>query len=128
MSENAAQEPKRSQVEKLKEASGYLRHPLVDEVDNDQPSFSEPAAQILKHHGSYQQDDRDARKLQRAAGGGKMYSMMVRVKIPGGVLTAEQFLAQLDLCDQLGNGTARITDRQDIEQIQHLPRRTAFGR
>ena len=115
MSENPAQEPKRSQVEKLKESSGYLLHPLVDEVDSDQPSFSEPAAQILKHHGSYQQDDRDARKAQRAAGGGKVYSMMVRVKIPGGMLTAEQLLAQLDLCDQLGNGTARITDRQDIQ-------------
>jgi sulfite reductase (ferredoxin) len=40
---------------------------------------------------------------------------MVRVKIPGGQLTSEQFLAQLDLCDELGNATARITNRQDIQ-------------
>ncbi|MGQ9504451.1 MAG: hypothetical protein ACUVQR_06050, partial [Thermogutta sp.] len=65
MPENASQEPKRSQVERLKEASAYLFHPLANEVDNDQPSFSEAAAQILKHHGSYQQDDRDTRKAQR---------------------------------------------------------------
>ncbi|MGQ9563121.1 MAG: hypothetical protein ACUVTH_06265, partial [Thermogutta sp.] len=65
MPENASQEPKRSQVERLKEASASLFHPLANEVDNDQPSFSEAAAQILKHHGSYQQDDRDTRKAQR---------------------------------------------------------------
>jgi len=121
MPENDAQEPKRSQVEKLKEASRYLRDPLADEVDNGQTFFSEPATQILKHHGAYQQDDRDARKAQRATGGGKLYSVMVRVKIPGGVLTAEQFLAQLDLCDEFGNGTARITDRQDL-QLHGIPK------
>ncbi len=113
--DHEAQPLKRSQVEKLKEESQYLRHPLAEEVNNDQPSFSESAAQILKFHGSYQQDDRDARKLQRASGGGKVYFTMIRVKVPGGVLTAEQFLTQLDLCDQLGNGTARITDRQDLQ-------------
>ncbi len=113
--DHEAQPVKRSQVEKLKEESQYLRHPLAEEVKNEQAAFSETAAQILKFHGSYQQDDRDARKLQRAAGGGKVYSTMIRVKIPGGVLTAEQFLTQLDLCDQLGNGTARITDRQDLQ-------------
>jgi len=121
MPENGAQEPKRSQVEKVKEASRYLSDPLADEVDNGEASFSEPAAQILKHHGAYQQDDRDARKSQRAAGGGKLYSMMVRVKIPGGVLTADQFLAQLDLCEAFGNGTARITDRQDL-QLHGIPK------
>ncbi|MBC7336165.1 MAG: NADPH-dependent assimilatory sulfite reductase hemoprotein subunit, partial [Clostridia bacterium] len=82
---------------------------LAEEVANDQPAFSEKALQVLKHHGTYQQDDRDKRRE------GKTYIMMVRVKVPGGVLTWQQMLAQLDLCDELGNTTARITDRQDLQ-------------
>lgn len=104
-------ERKLSQVEQVKEASRYLFHILAEEVGNDQPAFSEKAVQVLKHHGTYQQDDRDKRR----GAGGKAYMMMVRVKVPGGVLTAEQLLAQLDLCDELGNTTARITDRQDLQ-------------
>ncbi|NMC22077.1 MAG: NADPH-dependent assimilatory sulfite reductase hemoprotein subunit, partial [Thermogutta sp.] len=46
---------------------------------------------------------------------GKAYIMMVRIKVPGGRLTWRQLLAQLDLCDELGNATARITDRQDLQ-------------
>ncbi|MCR4413600.1 MAG: NADPH-dependent assimilatory sulfite reductase hemoprotein subunit, partial [Thermoguttaceae bacterium] len=46
---------------------------------------------------------------------GKVYSLMVRVKIPGGVLTCDQFLTQMALCDELGNTTLRITNRQDLQ-------------
>lgn len=111
MSESAHQKPerKRSGVEEIKEASQFLYHMLAEEVANDQPAFSEKALQVLKHHGTYQQDDRDKRRE------GKTYIMMVRVKVPGGVLTWQQMLAQLDLCDELGNTTARITDRQDLQ-------------
>ncbi len=108
---------KRSRVEELKEASRYLRGKLPEELADDQPAFTEDTAQILKHHGSYQQDDRDLRKAKGPDGKplGKAYSMMVRVKVPGGRLTWRQLLAQLDLCDELGNATARITDRQDLQ-------------
>ncbi len=108
---------KRSKVEHLKESSRYLRGRLPEELANDLPNFSEDTAQILKHHGSYQQDDRDRRKTKGPDGqpAGKAYSMMVRVKVPGGKLTWQQLLAQLDICDQLGNATARITDRQDLQ-------------
>jgi len=108
---------KRSHVEELKESSRYLRGQLPEELANDQPAFTEDTAQILKHHGSYQQDDRDLRKAKGPDGKplGKAYSMMVRVKVPGGRLTWRQLLAQLDLCDELGNATARITDRQDLQ-------------
>ncbi|WP_347242724.1 NADPH-dependent assimilatory sulfite reductase hemoprotein subunit [Thermogutta sp.] len=111
MTESAHQklERKRSGVEEVKEASQFLYNILAEEVNNDQPAFSEKALQVLKHHGTYQQDDRDKRRE------GKTYIMMVRVKVPGGVLTWQQLLAQLDLCDELGNTTARITDRQDLQ-------------
>ena len=51
----------------------------------------------------------------RSQGAGKAFSMMVRCRIPGGRLTSEQMLAQLDLCDQIGNATMKITTRQTIQ-------------
>lgn len=103
--------------EGLKERSDYLRGSIAQELASSDPSFSEGAIQLLKHHGTYEQDDRDRRKEAKDAGvpGGKYYSMMVRTVIPGGKLTSQQLLAQLDLCDELGNGTLRFTTRQGIQ-------------
>lgn len=112
-----ADKTKPSAVEQLKAASNYLRGEIAQELANGQDAFTENTVQLLKHHGMYQQDDRDLRNAKGPDGQklGKAYSLMVRVKIPGGRLTAEQMLAQLDLCDQLGNTTLRITNRQDIQ-------------
>ncbi len=106
-----------SSTEVIKSSSNYLRGNIVAELANQLDAFEEETVQLLKHHGMYQQDDRDLRGAKDAQGKklGKVYSLMVRVKIPGGRLTSEQLAAQLDLCDALGNGTARITDRQDIQ-------------
>lgn len=106
-----------SGVEKVKAASHGLRGHIVEELANTVDHFEEETVQLLKHHGMYQQDNRDLRNAKDAQGNrlGKAYSLMVRVKIPGGRLSAEQLVAQLDLCDELGNGTARITDRQDVQ-------------
>ena len=106
-----------SKVELLKESSRQLRGTLIEELANDRPEFSDDAATILKHHGSYLQDDRDARKAKSEDGKplGKQFSCMVRTRIPGGRLTAAQLLAELDLCDQLANGTLRITSRQGLQ-------------
>jgi sulfite reductase (ferredoxin) len=108
---------KLSKVELLKEASHQLRGTLAEEIVNDKPEFSDDAATLLKHHGSYLQDDRDSRKAKDEDGKakGKQYSCMVRTRIPGGRVTAEQFLAELDLCEQLANGTLRITSRQGFQ-------------
>lgn len=106
-----------SKVEHLKQASDYLRGAIAEELASDKDSFEEETSQLLKHHGMYQQDDRDLRGRKGPDGKrlGKAWSLMVRVKIPGGRLTCDQFLAQLDLCDELGDTTMRITDRQDIQ-------------
>jgi sulfite reductase (ferredoxin) len=112
-----SQEMKLSKVELLKEASHQLRGTLADELQNDKQEFSDDAATLLKHHGSYLQDDRDTRKAKGEDGKalGKQYSCMVRTRIPGGRVTAEQFLAELDLCEKLANGTLRITSRQGFQ-------------
>jgi sulfite reductase (NADPH) hemoprotein beta-component len=71
--------------------------------------FSEDDEQFLKFHGAYQQDDRDLRKTA------KKYQMMVRGRIPGGVMTAAQWIAFDDLATRYGNDTLRITTRQSIQ-------------
>ena len=72
---------------------------------------------MLKHHGTYQQDDRERRAEARVDGPAKakFYSFMVRTAIPGGKLTSDQLLAELDLCDEVGNTTLRITTRQGLQ-------------
>ncbi len=72
----------RPAAEQAKIDAHYLRGTLRDELNNSEQLFSKPAIGVLKFHGIYQQDDRDARKA-----GPKQYSAMVRVGVPGGVLT-----------------------------------------
>jgi sulfite reductase (ferredoxin) len=110
-------EPKLSKVEFLKEGSHQLRGTLAEELANDKPEFTDDAATLLKHHGSYLQDDRDTRKAKGDDGKlkGKQYSCMVRTRVPGGRVSASQFLAELDLCEKLANGTLRITSRQGFQ-------------
>jgi sulfite reductase beta subunit-like hemoprotein len=107
---------KESKVEGLKNASRHLRGTIAERLADDSTThFEEGDAQLLKFHGSYQQDDRDLRRDLRAAGEEKAYQFMVRVAIPAGVLTAEQYLALDTLADQYANGTLRVTTRQGIQ-------------
>ncbi|MGB9623544.1 MAG: NADPH-dependent assimilatory sulfite reductase hemoprotein subunit [Phycisphaerae bacterium] len=104
-----------SPVEAAKRNSNYLRGTLAETLASDASHFAEDDAQILKAHGSYQQQDRDRRRAARDAGEEKPYMFMVRCAIPGGTLTAEQYLALDELADRYGNGTLRVTTRQDIQ-------------
>lgn len=106
-----------SAVDQAKLASHYLRGSVAEELANESDQFTKDASLVLKHHGMYQQDDRDLRGARGPDGQklGKAYSLMVRTKIPAGRLTSDQLLAELDLCDELGNGTLRITNRQDFQ-------------
>ncbi|MFL6448551.1 MAG: NADPH-dependent assimilatory sulfite reductase hemoprotein subunit [Bryobacteraceae bacterium] len=108
-------EKARPAAEQAKIDANYLRGTLREELANSEEMFSKPAIGVLKFHGIYQQDDRDARKS-----GPKQYSAMVRVGVPGGVLTAEQYLT-LDRLASLGDESLRITTRQDI-QYHHVPK------
>jgi sulfite reductase (NADPH) hemoprotein beta-component len=71
--------------------------------------FSEDDQQFIKFHGIYQQDDRDLRKIA------KKYMMMIRARIPGGVMTAAQWITFDQLATQYGNNTLRLTTRQSIQ-------------
>ncbi len=110
-------EKKASPVEVIKLDSNYLRGEIAEELTSSEPAFGKASIQLLKHHGTYQQDDRDA----RGKGSDKAFSMMVRVRIPGGRLTSRQLLAQFDLSEELGNSSLRLTSRQAI-QFHGIPK------
>jgi sulfite reductase (ferredoxin) len=107
--------PKPSPVEKIKENSRQLRGTLAEELAQDVDHFNEDNKQLLKFHGTYQQDNRDARKERHKVGAGKAYMFMVRCKIPGGKVSAAQYLALDELADKYATGTLRITSRQGIQ-------------
>lgn len=104
-----------SGVETFKNRSGGLYGPVGDELAQPTDHFSDESVQILKFHGSYQQDNRDTRKARQKAGLDKEYSMMLRTKFPGGDLTAEQFLFCLDMAAKYGQDDFRVTSRQDFQ-------------
>src|ERR1700722_14702097 len=107
--------PKPSKVEAIKIASEYLKVHMANEAFNGLSHFTEDAATILKFHGSYQQDDRDHRTLLKREGKEKAFQFMVRVRIPGGKCSAEQYLATDTIARTFGNGTIRITTRQAFQ-------------
>lgn len=86
--------------------AGNIAATLADPVLE---KFSEDDEQFIKFHGIYQQDDRDLRKT------GKKWLVMIRGRIPGGVMTPKQWITFDDLATQYGNNTLRITTRQSIQ-------------
>lgn len=107
---------KESKVEVAKSKSEYLRG-TVDEVLRDPGAdhFEHDDLQLLKFHGTYQQDDRDLRKPRREEGLGKAFSFMLRVTLPGGRLSAQQYLDLDRMADDFANGTIRLTTRQAVQ-------------
>ena len=102
---------KKSKLEGLKERSNFLREPLATELAQDTTYFSEEAIQILKFHGSYQQDNRD----NRVKGQEKDYGMMLRTRSPGGFVPSQLYLTLDRLSEEYGNQTLRITTRQGMQ-------------
>ncbi|MGK7941462.1 MAG: NADPH-dependent assimilatory sulfite reductase hemoprotein subunit, partial [Crocosphaera sp.] len=102
---------KSSKLEGIKERSNFLREPLATELYQDTTHFTEEAIQILKFHGSYQQDNRD----NRVKGQEKDYQMMLRTRSPGGFIPPELYLTLDRLSAQYGNHTLRITTRQAFQ-------------
>jgi sulfite reductase (ferredoxin) len=102
---------KPSKVEGLKDHSHFLREPVASELLLDTTHFTEDAIQILKFHGSYQQDNRD----NRQKGQEKDYQMMLRTRSPGGYIPPELYLTLDRLADEYGNHTIRATTRQGFQ-------------
>ncbi len=106
---------KLSAVEQMKIASDGLRGRLADELAEGGIQVSEEAYNLLKFHGSYEQFDRDTATHRKQHGMEKEYQFMLRVRMPGGRLTAAQYLGLDRLADDRANHTIRITTRQGIQ-------------
>jgi sulfite reductase (ferredoxin) len=106
---------KLSAVETLKQESHRLRGDLAEELAAGGISVSDGAYQLLKFHGSYEQFDRDTATERKQHGQEKEYQFMLRCRMPGGHMTAAQYLYFDRLADTRANGSLRITTRQGIQ-------------
>ncbi len=104
-----------SKVELAKRHGRRLRGTIGETLASDATHFGHDDLQLLKFHGTYQQDDRDQRKAREAEGRDKAYQFMVRVAITAGAVTAEQYLALDGLADSHADGTLRVTTRQGFQ-------------
>ncbi len=105
-----------SKTEQAKKQSNYLRGGIREALENGEPTFSHEDYEVLKFHGIYQQDDRDARAVNKAIRRDREYIFMIRVKIPGGQLTPDQYLALDRVADDVvHNRSIRVTTRQNVQ-------------
>lgn len=113
---------KPNRVEEIKANSDQLRGTLAADLENESSGFGEADKQLLKFHGLYQQENRDDRKTARTAEApatngkpGKHHAFMLRLRLPGGAMRADQYLAFDRIADEFANGTLRITTRQTFQ-------------
>ncbi|WP_420897138.1 assimilatory sulfite reductase (NADPH) hemoprotein subunit [Mammaliicoccus sciuri] len=103
-------------MEHIKNRSNYLRgtikEGLADEITG---AIAEDDTKLLKFHGSYMQDDRDIRDERRKQKLEPAYSFMIRVRVPGGTATADQWIAMDDISTEYANNTIKLTTRQAFQ-------------
>jgi sulfite reductase (NADPH) hemoprotein beta-component len=109
-------EKKLAANEGIKIRSNYLRGTIAEGLaDMSTGSLSEDDQQLIKFHGSYQQDDRDLRADRRKHRLEKAFSFMLRIRVPGGVATPAQWLQVDSIADTYANGTIKLTTRQAFQ-------------
>src|SRR5678815_6112241 len=105
-----------SSVEKIKTQSnglrGTIKESLLDELTG---AVNEDDANLFKFHGMYQQDDRDRREERAQKKLERLYSFMIRLRLPGGFMTADQWLATHNIAGKNSTGVIKITTRQTIQ-------------
>jgi len=105
-----------SSVERIKMASNGLRGTIKESVANELTgSVPEGDANLFKFHGMYQQDDRDRRDERAQKKLERLYSFMIRLRLPGGFMTSEQWLGTHDIAGKNATGIIKITTRQTIQ-------------
>jgi sulfite reductase (ferredoxin) len=104
-----------SKAEAVKQQSRRLRGHIARDLADTAAPFDKEGYSLLKFHGVYQGYDRDSATELKQRGESKHWQFMVRVRIPGGRLTAGQYLALDALADRYADGSLRITARQSIQ-------------
>ena len=107
---------KLSPTEDIKINSDGLRGTLKQSLKDGHTGNVRPDDEILvKFHGMYVQDDRDRRAERAEKKLDKLYSFMIRLRIPGGIINAQQWQSLHDISEQYGTGTLKITTRQTVQ-------------
>jgi sulfite reductase (NADPH) hemoprotein beta-component len=102
--------------EGIKAGSRFLRGTVAKEMaDGSTGAISESNSQITKFHGLYLQDDRDQRVALKKAGKEKAFGFMLRVRLPGGRATPQQWLVLDELSEKLSLPSLRLTTRQTFQ-------------
>lgn len=107
---------KRARNEIIKENSRQLRGTLAEGLDDVVTgNIAEDDHQLVKFHGSYIQDDRDVRGERAKKKLEKAFSFMLRLRIPGGLVTSQQWIALDDIASTYANNTLRVTTRETFQ-------------
>src|ERR1700758_1007821 len=105
-----------SPVERIKQKSEGLRGTLAEGLrDELSGSVSEDDQSLVKFHGMYQQDDRDRREERAEKKLERLYSFMIRLRVPGGFFTPQQWIATHHVAGENSTGVIKITTRQTIQ-------------
>src|SRR5271170_6689817 len=104
-----------SKPEAIKLQSRQLRGNLARDLADIANPFDNAGYSLLKFHGIYQGYDRDSATELKQRGESKVWQFMVRVRIPGGRLTADQYLGLDAIAENWADGSLRITTRQSIQ-------------
>lgn len=111
-----SQEKPLSPIEKIKTSSDGLRGTLKESLlDEHTGAIREQDEALIKFHGMYQQDDRDKRAERASKKLDRLYSFMLRLRIPGGLMTAGQWVAAHHIAGKYSTGVIKITTRQTIQ-------------
>jgi sulfite reductase (NADPH) hemoprotein beta-component len=114
--QSASIEPVIPSDDAIKGASNFLRGRIAEGLkDESTGALYEWDTKLTKFHGIYQQDDRDLREHRALKGMEKAFSFMIRVRLPGGVSTAAQWLAIDEIANTHANSTIKITTRQAFQ-------------
>ncbi|MEO6453530.1 MAG: NADPH-dependent assimilatory sulfite reductase hemoprotein subunit [Ginsengibacter sp.] len=105
-----------SSIEKIKTQSDSLRGTIVESLkDEITGAIREDDQALIKFHGMYQQDDRDRREERAEKKLDRLFSFMIRLRLPGGFLTAQQWIAMHEIAGENSTGVIKITTRQTIQ-------------
>lgn len=105
-----------SPVERIKTASDGLRGTLKESLDEQLTgALYDDDQSLIKFHGLYQQDDRDRREERSAKKLEWLYSYMIRLRLPGGLLTSKQWLGLHNIAGEHSTGVIKITTRQTVQ-------------
>src|SRR5438045_7449710 len=105
-----------SSNERIKIESAGLRGTIAESLKDELTgAIREDDQALIKFHGMYQQDDRDRRDERAEKKLDRLYSFMIRLRLPGGFLTADQWIATHNIAGDNATGVIKITTRQTVQ-------------